>query len=101
MKQRRIIFIALAILLTPLASDAAPNVYQLTVDGLACPFCAYGIEKELSTLEGIEKFDIDLKRGTVVVTMAEGMVLTETAAVEAVRNAGFTLRTFSQNLGRE
>ncbi len=35
---------ALALLL-PLSAFAAPSQYQLRVDGLACPFCAYGIEK--------------------------------------------------------
>lgn len=32
---------------------AAPAVYQLHVDGLACPFCAYGIEKKLGEVKGV------------------------------------------------
>ena len=95
MKRIRATVITLAILLAPLAAYAAPNVYQLKVDGLACPFCAYGIEKELGTLEGVEKIDVELKKGAVVVTMAEGTVLTESQATEAVQDAGFTLRAFS------
>ncbi len=39
---------------------AAPPAYKLRVDGLACPFCAYGIEKQLSKLEGVERIDVDI-----------------------------------------
>lgn len=101
MKQRHTILVALIILLAPLALHAVPNLYQLTVDGLACPFCAYGIEKKLSTVEGVERIDIDLKKGAVIVTMSEGIVLTEAQAAEAVRDAGFTLRAFSLVPARE
>ena len=31
--------------------------YNLSVDGLACPFCAYGIEKELAGLDGVAQED--------------------------------------------
>ena len=34
------------------AAMAASPAYRLLVDGLACPFCAYGIEKKLSAIEG-------------------------------------------------
>lgn len=101
MTRIRATVIALAFLLVSLAAYAAPNVYQLKVDGLACPFCAYGIEKKLSTLEGVQKVDIELKKGLVVVTMAEDAALTETQTHEAVRDAGFTLRGFSQTQGGE
>lgn len=101
MKRIPLTVITLAFLLAPLAIYAAPNVYQLKVDGLACPFCAYGIEKQLSTLQGVQKVDIELKEGLVLVTMAEKSTLTETQAAEAVRDAGFTLRGFSQTQGGE
>ena len=35
------------------AAFAAGTEYQLRVDGLACPFCAYGIEKKLKKTEGV------------------------------------------------
>ncbi len=88
--------IVLAFLMPPLAAYAAPNVYQLKVDGLACPFCAYGIEKKLSTLEGVKRVDVELKKGLVVITMAEEAALTEPQTREAVEKAGFTLRGFSR-----
>ncbi len=75
---------------------AAPQAFKLGVDGLACPFCAYGIEKELSSVEGVESIEIDIKEGVVIVTMADGVTLDETEARKAVEDAGFDLRSFER-----
>jgi len=75
---------------------AAPPTYQLHVDGLACPFCAYGIEKKLGALPGVQGLETRIKDGTVVVTMREGVTLDEAAAEQAVKEAGFSLRKFEQ-----
>ena len=72
----------------------AGEAYKLYVDGLACPFCAYGVEKKVGGLEGVEKIDIDIDEGVVAVTMAEGATLDEVAAKRAVDEAGFSLRAF-------
>jgi len=90
----------LAILLST-AAFAGGNQYALAVDGLACPFCAYGIEKRLSAIEGVESVETDVKSGQVVVTLAEGMNLSEEVARQAVEDAGFTLRSLKQTRGSE
>ncbi len=90
----------LAILLST-AAFAGGNQYALAVDGLACPFCAYGIEKRLSAIEGVESVETDVKSGQVVVTLAEGMNLSEEVARQAVEDAGFTLRSLKQTQGSE
>ncbi len=87
---------ALALLLLPLIAFAAPTQYQLQVDGLACPFCAYGIEKELNRTDGVESIDIDINAGVVTVTMAEGGTMTEAQASRIVEDAGFTLGGFEK-----
>ncbi len=79
-----------------LSVSAAPQVYQLTVDGLACPFCAYGIEKQLTALEGVQSIEVDINEGLVVVTMAEGAEIAEADLQQAVNDAGFTLRKVEQ-----
>ena len=83
-------------LLLPLAAFAAQTQYQLRVDGLACPFCAYGIEKELTRTDGVEGIDIDSKAGIVTVTMADGAAMTEEKAQQIVKDAGFTLAGFEK-----
>jgi len=83
------------------AAFAGGNQYALGVDGLACPFCAYGIEKKLSAIEGVEGIETDIKSGQVVVTLAEGRTLSEEVARQAVKDAGFTLRSLKQIQGSE
>ena len=73
---------------------ADSHVYKLYVDGLACPFCAYGVEKKVGGLDGVETVTIDIDGGIVSVTMGGGATLSEAAARQAVDEAGFTLRKF-------
>ena len=72
----------------------AQNTYRIRVDGLACPFCAYGIEKKLAAIDGVARVETDIAAGIVAVTMAEGATLDEAAARRAVNEAGFSLRGF-------
>lgn len=75
---------------------AADSSYRLEVDGLACPFCAYGIEKKLNAVPDVERIETDIREGVVIVTMEDGAVLDESTAKQAVREAGFTLRGFKR-----
>lgn len=88
----------LAALLVGLALPAWANraVYTLQADGLACPFCAYGIEKQLTRIDGVAAVETDITSGTVVVTMQEGATLEEADAKRAVEAAGFTMRGFQR-----
>lgn len=70
--------------------------YEIRVDGLACPFCAYGVEKELSSLEGVASLETRIDDGVVVVTMEDGTALDEQTAREAVEAAGFTFDGLEQ-----
>ena len=76
------------------ATAALADIYKLYVDGLACPFCAYGVEKKVGGLDGVERVDIEIDEGLVAVTLAAGATLDEAAARRAVDEAGFTLREF-------
>ncbi|GMQ76004.1 MAG: hypothetical protein BMS9Abin01_1266 [Gammaproteobacteria bacterium] len=89
----RIILLTLSLLLS-FGTSAAPTQYELSVDGLACPFCAYGIEKKLNATDGVENIFIDINAGTVTVTMAERASMSEDVARRIVKDAGFTLAGF-------
>jgi len=97
---RHSIAVLTLLLLIPIA-HAAGLSYALQVDGLACPFCAYGIEKKLSSIKGVEDTQVNIKTGEVIVTMDEGVPLTEDLARKKVKEAGFTLRAFSQRSGED
>ena len=88
--------IYLIILLAPFGANAAPVAYALEVDGLACPFCAYGIEKKLSSIKGVEDIEVDIKKGQVIVTMEGGAALSEDIARQKVKQAGFALHSITQ-----
>lgn len=85
----------LAAAIVSVAVLAADHQYVLGVDGLACPFCAYGIEKRLNKVDGVTDVQVDVGKSVVHVTMQEGKVLTEDRARQAVDEAGFTLRSYS------
>ena len=91
----RMIVLTLSLLLS-FGALAAPTQYELRVDGLACPFCAYGIEKKLNAADGVENIFIDINAGTVTVTMAESTSMSEDAAKQIVEDAGFTLAGFKK-----
>ncbi len=93
----------MALLLTLVAASpafAGGDTYRLYVDGLACPYCAYGVEKQVGSLEGVESVDIRINDGVVAVTMAPGARLTEEQARQAVADAGFSLRKFERTAGK-
>ncbi|MDT8385737.1 MAG: heavy-metal-associated domain-containing protein [Gammaproteobacteria bacterium] len=71
---------------------AAGTQYDLRVDGLACPFCAYGIEKKFTKTPGVESVDIDLKNGLVIVKTAEGKTFTQDELKTLINDTGFTLK---------
>lgn len=74
----------------------AETHYHVQVDGISCPFCLYGIEKRLGKLEGVTEVASEIKEGRFFIKMAEGKTLSEQAVAEAVRSAGFTLRSFEE-----
>jgi len=72
---------------------AAGMRYDMRVDGLACPFCAYGIEKKLKALDGVSNIKVDLDRGLVSLDMKEGGKLTDEQMKKLFNDAGFTYRS--------
>jgi len=66
-----------------------PDV-TIAVNGLACPFCAYGLEKKLSKIEGVEEVDVEMEEGQVHLKLKYGKIVTEETIVKTVKDAGFT-----------
>ena len=68
--------------------------YQLRVDGLACPYCAYGIEKKIKALQGVanESVEIRLNEGIVLFEADTETAIDEATLRQLVTDAGFTLR---------
>ena len=83
-----------------MAEPGLAGVEQVSVrvDGLACPFCAYNIEKRVKTLEGVEpdaRIVTSLEHGIAKFPWKSGVAFGPAAVRKAIREAGFTPRELS------
>ncbi len=86
--------IATSLTLAPDAEAQAAKVMNdpdviIEIGGLSCPFCAYGVEKRLRKLDGIEHLSILLEEGIVQVRLEDGATVSESQFKKAVKDAGF------------
>ena len=79
----------------PIEAFAQVEEAAVKVDGLSCPFCAYGLEKKLKKVEGVEKLEIKVNKGTATITVKEGKTLSIEGVKKAVKDGGFTPREIS------
>ncbi len=57
---------------------------------LSCPSCAQGLERRFSRLEHVERVEIQVDQGRVVLGLAPGTTVGLKEVWDVVRNAGFT-----------
>ena len=74
------------------ANENKDQVVLVKVDGLSCPFCAYGVEKKLKTLDGVKKIKIKMNEGEAIITFEAGTKIDPDKIKEAVEDSGFTAR---------
>ncbi len=71
---------------------------QVTILGMSCPFCAYGVEQKLKKLEGVVDLKVELETGLATLTLKEGADIPNEEIVKKVKDAGFEVakivRTF-------
>ncbi|MBL4756039.1 MAG: heavy-metal-associated domain-containing protein [Flavobacteriales bacterium] len=80
------------------AQETAQKVYvKIQVDGLSCPFCAYGLEKKLKDISGSKDVSIELEAGEATLSVLKDQQPTKEEVEAVVNEAGFTPReiTFS------
>ncbi len=93
---RQALGLLVGLILTVFATGAFADAstYHVHVSGLACPFCAYGLERSLVKIEGVETVAVSLKTGLIRVSVRDGVTLDETEVQETVKDAGFTVDSF-------
>jgi len=86
------IFITFAILITSLCVTAqiAYDHFQIQVDGLGCPFCAYGLEKKFKEFKGLKKVTINIQTGNFEFDYPTEKGLSMESVIEQVNKAGYT-----------
>ena len=97
---KNIIILLLGVILTtglqPQDQTDLTGKVKVEVDGLSCPFCAYGLEKKLKDLDGVSDIEIDVENAFALLTVEEGKALDEEAIRKKVKDAGFTARTIKK-----
>jgi len=63
---------------------------KVRVDGLSCPFCAYGLEKKLNDLDGVDSIKIDIEKGMATLFVQKDKDINEEVIQEKIKEAGFT-----------
>lgn len=80
-----------------LLSGIAGEVYanessaQIHVKGMSCPFCVYGIEKNLKKIEGVSTIQSDFKKSLFTVQFKPDSSPDLKALEKAVQEAGFSV----------
>jgi copper chaperone CopZ len=63
----------------------------IKVEGLYCPFCSYGLEKQVKKIDGFKSVQINVKEGTAEIEFMPGVEISEKDILTAVEDAGFDL----------
>lgn len=85
-----------------LLQEPPPDV-AVEVNGLSCPFCAYGIEKKFVERPEVESVVVELEENEVHLWLKPGEELSDEAVRRTVKDAGFTpgeIRRSEQGGGR-
>ena len=64
--------------------------FSVKVDGLGCPFCAYGLEKKFKEFKGIKKVKIQIESGLMTFKYPNEKKLSLQAVSDKVDKAGYT-----------
>lgn len=79
------------LLIIPLSVPAAQGqVVEIGVAGMSCEFCAYGVEKKLKGVSGVQQAKVSLDEGKARIVMAPGQAADLTTLRKAIEAAGFT-----------
>ncbi len=71
-------------------AHARVSQVSVAVDGMSCPFCAFGVEKKLKKVDGVDSVAVDLKSGKATLTATEGNTIQVNQVPGAIKKSGFT-----------
>lgn len=85
-----IIITVLIALFSITGMSAQMDSYEIQVDGLGCPFCAYGLEKRFKEFKGIKKVKIEIESGDFSFEYPSDNALSIDDVEKKVEKAGYT-----------
>ena len=85
----------------PATADGGARIIEVTILGMVCPFCSYGVQQKMKGLEGVADLEIDLDEGVATLTVADGKDLSNEVLLKTVKNAGFEVAKISRSFASE
>lgn len=73
----------------------AKQIVEAEIYGIACSFCAYGLEKKIKKVPGVEMVSVDVSTGKAEIVMGDSAAMEKETLERVVKEAGFTLKNFS------
>lgn len=70
--------------------STAQGTIVAKVDGMSCPFCTYGLRKELLTIPGVKDVQVSLVKSEATLQLDPGSNVTDDQIRQAVHQAGFS-----------
>ena len=64
---------------------------KIEIKGLACPYCAFGMEKELKEISGVENVEIELKTGLAFISTPLKQKPMKEELEKIITESGFTV----------
>jgi len=99
---KRIVLVLIGVFwLSVAAWPADQEVVDVSLTGLACPFCAFSVEKSISKLPGVDSVTVDLSANQVRVVMKAEHTADLKQINKAIVNAGFTPGEASRSTAQE
>ena len=92
------IFIYIMALALPFFTNADTNQAEkknqvvVYVNGMTCPFCVHGVEKQLKKHAQVKSVDVSLKTGKTVINLKKGTQLSKEEIEKAIKDAGFSIK---------
>ena len=78
-----------------------PRQIEVTILGMACPFCAYGVEQKLKRLDGVVQLEVVLETGVATLTLEEDADSSNELLQKTVKDAGFEVAKITRNFESE
>ncbi len=78
-----------------------PRQIEVTILGMACPFCAYGVEQKLKKLEGVVDLEVVLETGIATLALEEHADVSNELLQKTVKDAGFEVAKIVRNFESE
>ncbi len=64
---------------------------KIEIKGMACPYCAFGMEKKLKEISGVNNVEIELKEGLAYISTLKEQKPSKESIQDIILNAGFTV----------